>query len=480
MTHTLRILIFLSLTLSIGINAQDVINALEADVKPEDAETSFKVPDETKFISLRLVVEEGLRNNLGEKLRRFQKEEFQLNWDMAHDKFWFPKLSLSLQTNPQLVDKFYTNNDLGNGTPRTPNGLLSLGFEDYSVFNWGKDYIDYVNAQNTFSRRTRAIKEQQRSLRFALIAGYFKFIWSNRIVEVKKRQLRHTSFIYRLAKEKSSSRKIGSQEFLQSKAEYLRSHAEYHESLIQKSEAQQELAELMGDRAQTNYRVTEQLRFKTLSILQRESFNLGTANNPNLLESKYSMENMQRDFDKRLKDNMPLPQFTVNLGAYQKSFSTAGTDDGLYTDTSNRNIELKASINASWTLWGEEGWLNSRLVKKQYLTKRKAETTFYDAKRKVYLDIRSLHQQITYFEKKFEANSAQFKNAQNAFDKALDNYIGSKTPFINVKHLLDEYVKSFTEMETSKYKHMVYKLKLAETIGIDDFPGENFENLVVE
>jgi outer membrane protein TolC len=436
--------------------------------------------DQSKKITLRDVIEEGLRLNSFEQIRQFTKEKLEIEWSDKHSDFWYPQLSVSINNEETLVDNIYGDLNDNAGTSKTPSGFVSMGFDNYTVFNWGKDYLDYLNSKDSFKRQQENLKEKKRELRFKIISQYFNVVRTKEITRSKKTQLRHSSFIYRLAKEKLSLKKIRSQQFYQAKAEFLKAHNEYQESLYNITDAEQDLATSIGDELTTTYSPREQLKFKTLTTLKDTSFKFAVDRNPNFLDAKIKLTNANRSFQKALKENLPLPKFDLKLGAYKHKFSNNGSQDVIETSTGNKNVEVVASINMKWKIFGSGGLFNSHKDKTAYLDKRIAEIEYRESKRSVRVSVSSLHRKIRFLEKQYEASDALLKNMKITFDKTLDNYISGKTSFANIKLTLELLMDSHVEYENSKYLHLITKLELANIIGMDDFPGESFEGLVVK
>jgi outer membrane protein TolC len=436
--------------------------------------------NQSKRLTLKEAIETGLRKNSLQKSREYEREKIELDWKDNYDAFWFPQLSLKLQTEETLVDNLYTDIQDNNGTSKTPNGFIGLEFENYTLFNWGKDYLDYQNNKQTYKRAKKSLEERRRNLRFGIIGQYFNLSRAKRVLQIKRSQLRHSSFIYRLAKEKITLKKINGQHYLQAKAEFLRSHAEFQDALFDVTEQENALAQVLGDELSTSYTTAEQLKYVPLTTNRSESYKYALKQSPEYLAAKTNLENANRSFQKALKDNMPLPKFDIKLGAFKHNLSDAGAYDTMGQDDGSRNVELVASINMTWKIFGSGGLFNSRVQERSYLNKRVAEIEFTEARRNTSTLVNTYHRKIRYLEKQVEANSAFVKNARKTFDRTLDNYIGGKTTFPNMKMVLDSLILSETTYETSKYQHMLVKLKLAYIMGIDDFPGESFEKMVLK
>jgi hypothetical protein len=91
--------------------------------------------------------------------------------------------------------------------------------------------------------------------------------------------------------------------------------------------------------------------------------------------------------------------------------------------------------------------------------------------------VRTIYKTLRYLEQKVEIAIFQHKNAQSNYDSALDNYIGGRTTYADIKLAIDNLVNSHVNSENVKFDHLVKKLELADFMGLEDFPGENFESL---
>src|SRR5690606_3768490 len=105
----------------------------------------YTPPVAAKRLSLMDALEQGLRQNADQKTRKFQFELYDLEYKDDYEDFWFPKVSLVMNTNAHLVEKLFADNSSGEGTTKTPNGYIGLELSDYTLFNWGRDYLEYLN-----------------------------------------------------------------------------------------------------------------------------------------------------------------------------------------------------------------------------------------------------------------------------------------------------------------------------------------------
>lgn len=474
-----------SFNLAIGqeevVNSEILPESFEEELaKDSKSQKANSIIDESKSISLMDALEMGLRRNNQQRIRNYTLSKLELDWQDDYYDFWFPKLNINLTLSDHRIGTLKSDNASTSSLSNTPTGSIGIGFDEFTLFNWGRDYLDFLNTQTTYNRAKQALSEKRRQLKFSIINEYFNLVRYKQILKARKDQLRHTSFIYRLAKEKLSLKKINAQEYLQTKEEFLRTQSDFNSANNDVIYQEQVLAALLGDDEGTTYRPTQILKFKKSTPTIEEASKLALSQSPKFRDAKTLLENTSRSFKKTLKDNMPFPKFSMNLGAYNRNFGRGGINDEFTTSANNSNVEIKASVDMTWTLFGRGGLFNSRTREKSFIDKRIAEIEFVEAKRDINVDIKSIFRSIRYLENKVEATDMRLKNARLTFDQTLDNYIASKTSFPNIKLVIDALVNSEIDYENAKFLHLSKKLELSDLMGLEDFPGENFEKLVQE
>lgn len=487
------LLIFLLLGSSQVFAQDEDLSALETAIEEDTVTPEVSAPPRTRIVGkavteaalesrpldLRSVLEEGFRKNPFERIRENQKEQIELLKTDIWQEFWLPTVSLELQTSNHRIDRFRqsTQSTPGMGAQQAPTGSLGLVIEDYTLFNWGRDYLQYLNEKQTLSRANQRLTEARRELKFNLISQYFNLVRTKEIKQVYQEQLRQSSFIHRLARDKLRLRKIRVQEYYQTRSEYLRSQTEYQESLFNVSIEEEEMANLLGDEYRGAYRTTEELKYVPLNVRMEEALKYAQDQSVEYRNAKLQYDTSSRTYEKTLKDNLPLPTFSFNLGTYRTGFDPEGTSWNYQTTPGNRNIELVAAIDMRWTLIGEGGFFNSRDNKQAYLNKRIAEINYFNVKRQLEVKVRTIYKTLRFLEQKVDISLFQYKNAQKNYDYVLDNYKGGQASYADIKLAIDNLVLSKINAENAKYEHLLKKLELANYMGLEDFPGENFERL---
>lgn len=435
-----------------------------------------------RFLDLRSAIEEAIRKNPFQQIRGYQREKIDLRRSDIFQSFWLPNLALELQSSNQKIDRIResTQNTPRMGAQQAPTGSLGLVMEDFTFFNWGRDYLAYQNQKHTLNREEQVLQEQKRGLKFAVIAQYFRLVKIKEILNVKREQLRQASFVHKVAREKLKLKKIRAQEYYQTRSEYLRAQTEYQESSFELGVEEEKMANLLGDEYRGAYRTAEQLRYVALNASEDEALKLSLAQSPAFRTAKLVYDNASRTYEKTLKDNLPLPKFSLNLGTYRTGFDPDGSYWNYQTSPGNRNVELVAAIDMRWNLLGEGGFFNGRRNQEAFLNKRIAETNFYNTKREVEVKIRTIYKTLRFLEQKVDISSYQQKNAQSNYDVVLDNYVSGVATYPDIKLALDNLVISLINTQEVKFDHLLRKLELADLMGLEDFPGENFEALAVK
>lgn len=438
--------------------------------------------NEARNINLQTVLEEGLRKNPFEKIRSQQKIQLNLEQKNIKQEFWFPQLSLELESSNHRIDRIQesTNSTSTMGAQSAPTGSLGFKINEYTIFNWGKDYLQYKNDLQSVERSQQRIREARRKLKFNLIAQYFQIIRRLNIKNIYQEQLRQTSFVHRTAKEKLKLKKIKVQEYYQTRSEFLRAQTEYQNSLFELGLEQEELSNLLGDQWQSRYQSKEKLKFIPLNIKWDQALEFALRQSIAHRDAKLELDQSLRNYEKTVKENLPLPTFSLSLGAYQTGFDPSGTSWSFETTPGNKNIEVVAGINMKWTLFGRGGFFNSRFNENAYLQREIAQIKYSNVKREIQVKVRTFFKVITYLEKKIEIAEKQLKNASENYDSVLSNYLEGHATYSDIKLSIDNFVLSSINAENVKYDHLIKKLELADLMGVEDFPGENFEQLAVK
>lgn len=449
----------------------------ESEIYIQEAD-KFKLKEVFKNLALNDVIEQGLRKNYEQNIRSQRNEVNEIQWQGAKSTFWMPELKINLTTTPQRISTLHRSSR----TPTTetatpPTGTLGLSLGDYTVFNWGKDYALYLNTKTVYERNKQVFDESKRELKLDLIGSYFSLMTLKSIEKIRQDQLRQASFVYRLNKEKITIGKTSKQDYYQARSEYLKAQNDYHDSKIQSDIADENMAFLIADDVGTRYVLNEAMDYRRIKISLEDTLNLAIQRNPTLLNNKTTLDVAEREYDVALKENMPLPKFSVNLGAYNKRFGPTTNRTVYETYGGSGNVELVASVNATWALTGEDGLFNSN---KLAISRMGKEIAFKELDKNRHFTnsyVRQTYQNILSYQNQLLILEARLPSLQKSFDTILENYLSGKTKYNDFHLALVELTETKILFEQTRLNHLKEKLTLARLAGLEDFPGENFEQL---
>ncbi len=452
-------------------------------VKPSESELyiqqadRYRVTDNFKNLQLNDVIEQGLRKNYDQNLRDQRQNLNQITFEGVKSAFWMPKLELTLTTNDQKIGTLRTGDRSKTTTTPYASGSLGLSLGDYTVFNWGKDYALYLNKKKLFERNTEVYNESKRELKLDLINTYFTLAATKNIEKIRQEQLRQTSFIYRLNKEKITIGKTSKQDYYQARSEYLKAQNLYHVSKISADQTDESVALTIADPVGTKYIINEALDYKRIKITYNEALNALEVNNPTLLTGKILMENAEREYDVAFKESLPLPKFTVNLGAYNKRFGGSRNSTLYETYSNSGRIDLVASIDTTWSLNGEDGLFNTNKLAKSRMNREIIAKEYEKSTHSTQSSLRQTYKTIISLQNQMAILEARLPSLQKTFDTILENYLSNKAKFYDFSMALDDLCETKIFFEQTKLEHLKQKLTLARLMGVEDFPGENFERL---
>ncbi len=433
-----------------------------------------------KPLSLNIAIEQGMRKNFSENIRQNKKEIYKNQIQDNKESFYYPNLNLTLNASNQRIGTLKESGATTSRTSNVPTGSFGLEFGEYSIFNWGKDYLSYLNTKEFLERNKEKTSEESREFRQSIIIAYTNLIYLEQTVRIKKEQLRTSSFIYRLNRERVIQKKVSKHEYYQARSEYLRAQQEYFETKLTYENAHEEMAKLIDDEPGTKYQISQKFRHEKIKITLRGALDLSKKHSPFIKDGIASENIKKREYEIALKDNMPLPKITLDLGTYKHHFSPEGTRTLYQVDEENSNLELVATVNASWSIFGDGGLFNRRKLANARLAKENSTWNARSAKRSVEAYITKLFQEFSNAHDKIKILEARVPSLKKTMDLANNKYIESKGRYTDFHIALVEYFDAQLDYEKLKWEYTRNKILLAQIIGLEDLPGESFDNIIIK
>jgi len=470
---------FLCLGLSLVAQAQ-ISTEPNADLYvQESADDYSQIRKVTKPLSLNIVIEQGMRKNFGENIRKKSVNILGNQLKDTKESFYLPNVQVALQTSKHRLATLKDGSRDGGKTPKGPSGSLGLELGDYTVYNWGKDYLDYLNSKETIERNIQKEKEGSREFRQNLILNYTNLLYLKEVTRIRKEQLRNASFIYRLNREKVTLKKVTKHDYYQARSEYLRAQQEYFTAKLDYEKTQEEIATLIDDPPGTQYTIRQEFGHSKIKLTRRAALQLAYKNAPFIKDAKLTNKLRIRDYEVALRENMPLPKLSVNLGTYKHNFASKASQTLYETETNSNNIELVAQVNATWTIFGDGGVFNKRKLANARLEKETSKWNYNSSRRNVENYITNIYKQFENSHDQIKIYNARIPSLKKRMDLALNRYLEKRGRYNDFHLALVERYETEVENVKLKYDYFLAKVQLAQVVGVEELPGENFENIIL-
>lgn len=433
-----------------------------------------------KPITLKAAIQQGIQKNHGIGVRDHERGVLNLTWEGQWAAFWLPNINISLNVDPHRIMRIRNSTNLVGHQSKHAGGDLALNFGEYTVFNWGKDYLAFLNNKQNFTRGLQELTEADRQLKFDIITSYSNLLTLYEILKSQRVFLRHSSYVYKLTKEKIAAKKISGQEYYQTRVLYLEAYQNYLEAKREWIAENEKLAFLIDDEPSTRYILGEELRLVKLDKSLNSLVEIGKKNAPQVMSAYSQKKIAERNYEIAKRENMALPAFKINLGAFTQSWDT-GSNNQLFSNyEGNRNLEIIASLTATWNIVGTDGFLNKRKLDIAQLNRRISDRTLKQQEDyMLYLTTNYFHQ-IKNLEKQNEISDERNKTSESAYNITFNNYTLRKTSFLNFLHSLKDLTDSKVINFKNKRDHLLKKVQLSSVIGVADLPGNLFENHVAK
>lgn len=445
----------------------------------ESADDYSEIQKVTKPLSLNIVIEQGMRKNFDENIRKKSVRILNNQLKDTKESFYLPNVQISLQTDKHRLATLKDGSRDGGKTPKGPSGSLGLELGDYTVYNWGKDYLSYLNSKETIERNIQKEKESSRDFRQNLILTYTNLLYLKEVTRIRKEQLRNASFIYRLNREKVTLKKVTKHDYYQARSEYLRAQQEYFIAKLDYEKAQEEIATLIDDPPGTKYTVRQDFRHSKIKLTRKAALQLAYKNAPFIKDAKLTNNLRIRDYEVALRDNMPLPKLSVNLGTYKHNFASRESQTLYETESNSNNIELVAQVNATWTIFGDGGVFNKRKLANARLQKETSKWNYDSSRRSVENFVTNIYKQFENSNDQIKIYKARIPSLKKRMDLALNRYLEKRGRYNDFHLALVERYETEVENIKLQYEYFLAKVRLAQAVGVEELPGESFENVIM-
>lgn len=441
-------------------NARVIAEIVPSKTPAQNLKIQAPYPADLKSILL-----QGFRLNHRMISSQYLKKILRLEWEEVYSQFWYPNFTIHLDLDSSQIEGIKTS------SMKDLSGKISLQVKDYRLFNWGKDYLQFLNKKNRYLRDKVQLTEKQRNFHHELLIAYFRLNKSKKIEKIRSEQLRQASFVYRFSKTAVTNKKINKQEYYLARTTYLKAKIDYQEARTNAEREDEILSRLINAPHTRKYILTDDLDYREIKISKEEALEISKKYNSKILDAKINLQISARNYNLNIKEKFPLPTFTLSSTLLSQTFHNKKNIETKYKEPL---WETSISIDAAWSL---NDFIPQRKIKiafnnKELAIREQKAALFYASSKiqEIFKIIRSREQQISILKILVPA-------LQKTFDTIVSNYLDRKTAFINYFHALKELSDARSLMETYKYEHIQHIILLANTMGVDELPGTSFQKL---
>jgi len=461
------------------------------------ASTAKDLTTNAEVLTLERAIKKALASNWDIRKIRNNLRNSKIAYDNAFDVMYMPKLNLgaslnSYQTQATLngstaSDRNNTVSPLITSTQGIPAGsysqshgypssTIALGIAQYNIFNFFKDQLAYDKARLTWEREQQRLIENERALRFSVISSYFANKTEQDKLEAAKRSVEIAEAIYELVKSNFELGRAKNTDLNSSTVDFLNAKSQLALSNSSVNAQRWALNFLMGDSVEAVYSLKTDFEYTPLQIDLQDAIKLFADNAPVARDATLTVKSAEIDLELAEKNRLPLP--TVSLSglsvqygnSYWGNTATYGTSPSDYSG----NIDIVTSLNFTIPLYGPGGFLAKRTIESATILRDNSDINFQQVMMKGKVDIQTSMISLKQIETTVALTKESMTNASKLLEVLFGNFSKNGANRLELRDAITQARTIEFSYRDAVLQHLVGKLFLAQTIGVDHLPGEFF------
>jgi outer membrane protein TolC len=431
-------------------------------------------------LTLERAISRALAANRSIQQQRLALRLSQLNYDNAWDAMFMPGISLSFASNsnftighvPGKLADAVGDTENSHGYPSS-SATLALG--SYTIFNFWRDWNVYEQAKLDWNRARETYTEFVRATRIQVVLTFFRCKTEQDKLEAAQRSVEISEAIAGLVKSRQRQGQANERDVSSSEVDVLNARNELNQRRTNAKSFFWTLNQLLGDPIDTQYVITEEIKFVPLRISPEQALRI-------YLEQSPSMKNAVRDLRKadltvelEEKNRLPLPKISfsgVNVGYTNQYF---GTRPDLYTNQAGTsNFDIIASVNLVLPLTGPGGLFNSRRVEQTHISRELTEINYRDISARDQATIFQLISSIRQDEMSISNGKKAFESSSALLDSLFSQLSNKSTSRLEIRDAIKQARDSEIALAEATLSHLSNKLTLVQLMGVDRLEGDAY------
>lgn len=428
-------------------------------------------------LSLEKAIEKALSSNRDFLTAKLTMKSAEYSYEAAWHNMFMPTISLEASstasnTVTQLSNTTAYETREAAYSHGYPSSALRLNLGSYTLFNSWIDRINYDKAQLGFTRAKENFVEAERNTRSSVIENYFKLRTEQEKEDAAKRSVEISSAILELVKAKQAAGTGTESDVSSSTVDLLNARNQFNE--IQNTVRSQtwNFNQILGEPIDTPYRLTSDIKFKKMQLTEAEAVEIFKAHGPAMKDARLSVTNAQMDVELAEKGRFPLK---VALSGITVEYSNGYYGGGVSRTTTgvpSGNIDVSTSVSVSLPLFGPDGVFNRNTLANSRINREKAELAYQSTGNSNQASIYSSVGQIKYQEINIENSRQAFEASAALLDSLIANASSGKVSRLELRDAVQQARQNEISYKDLIRDHLVNKLTLAKTIGLDRLPGD--------
>ncbi|MEK6705994.1 MAG: TolC family protein [Bdellovibrionota bacterium] len=432
------------------------------------------------LLTLNAAIKKALDNNYTIQSQRLTLRLAELTHDRSWNTMFMPSVSLNLNapsnyTVANIPSKISRDTGDINNNHGYPASTLTLSLASYTLFNFWRDWLTYEQAQLDWLRAKEAFHESTRTVRFDVIKQFFAHKTALDRLETAKRSVDIAEAIVELIKSRVKLKKATEQDLSSSTVDLLNARNELAKKEISAKGSLWTLNYLLGDPVGQEYMIEEKIVFTPLKLTSQEAVKIYSESSPSIKTAKTDLKKKELAVELAEKNRLPLPK--VSFSGINISYSNGyyGTRSDINSGSSgNVNLDVSTAITLTLPIIGPGGLFDKNTIEQAVVERDQSEVSYRDTLSRDHAVVNQLVFTIKEGESTISNTKKAMESSVSLLDELFSQLSSNSVPRLELKDAIKQARESEIDLAEAILNHLTNKLTLAQTIGMDQIPGDPY------
>ena len=433
---------------------------------------------EKKYVNLSLprAIDIAFKNNPEIKQVRAEHEIKEMEFELKKVLLYFPEITLNSSVSlTKGIANMHASSDGGAKSTaaltrgNTRSSSIMLEISELNIFNMGIDKTNLDIQKLNLEDARIFLKSKFRSFIIDVMSKYFVVILQRNQVENIETQLTFQNSMLELAKQKVKTGDAEEDEALYMETEILDIQKDLNVANFQLKTAMMDLNKTLYVNLDNEYIYTTDLTFTAANISQNK-LKEKIKHAPELRRIKLRLAVEKKNVKLAWMNRLPLP--TISIGGYNYGYSQSGDRAGKVNQftggRSGNQFDLRASINWSLPLFGQDGFLGSLSYKKTKVAYMATRFEVENTKRSIQFDMYTAYNELISQEQQITITKKSLESSSRLLDLTFSKYQKEKATRVELRDALDKLTTTNSQYFNLLLSYTFLKAGIARRLGEDN------------